>query len=42
MKKRDRRLTPTNISLVAGWDEAVSREITEVKPDTASAFYLDG
>ena len=32
---------PTNTSLVAGWDEAVP-ESTEVKPDTASAFYLDG
>jgi len=42
MKKRDRRLTPTNTTLVAGWDEAVDREATEVKPDTASAFYLDG
>ena len=41
MKKRDRRRMPTNTSLVAGWDEAVS-ENTEVKPDTASAFYLDG
>ena len=41
MKKRDRGRTPTNTSLVAGWDEAVS-ENTEVKPDTASAFYLDG
>ena len=41
MKKRDRRQTPTNTSLVAGWDEAVP-ESTEVKPDTASAFYLNG
>jgi len=36
MKKRDRRQTPTNASLIAGWDEAASREIVEVKPDTAS------
>jgi len=42
MKKRDRRLTPTNTSLVAGWDEAVDREATELKADTASDFYLDG
>ena len=41
MKKRDRRPTPTNTPLVAGWDEAVS-ENTELKADTASAFYLDG
>ena len=52
MKKRDRRRTPTNTSLVAGWDEAVP-ENTELKADTAqccaqlalitaSAFYLDG
>lgn len=38
--KRDRRLTPTSTSLAAGWDEAVDREATEVKPDTASDFYL--
>ncbi len=37
MKKRDRGLTPSSTSL-AGWDEAVSREIIEVKPDTASAI----
>ena len=42
MKKRDRGQTPTNTSLVAGWDEAVSREIMELKADTASAFCLDG
>ncbi len=36
MKKRDRGQTPTNTSLVAGWHEAVSREIIEVQPDTAS------
>jgi hypothetical protein len=39
MKKRDRRLTPTNTSLIAGWDETVSREITSEKMnDTASAI----
>jgi hypothetical protein len=42
MNTRDRRLTPTNASLIAGWDEAVHREGTELKADTASAFYLDG
>jgi hypothetical protein len=42
MNTRDRRLTPTNTTLVAGWDEAVDREATELKADTASAFYLDG
>ena len=36
MKKRDRRQTPISTSLTVGWDEAVSREIMEVKPDTAS------
>lgn len=41
MKKRDRRQTPTSTSLAAGWTDAVP-ESTEVKPDTASAFYLDG
>jgi hypothetical protein len=41
MKKRDRGLTPIRASLTAGWIEAVS-ETTEVKPDTASAFYLNG
>jgi len=42
MNTRDRRPTPTNTVLVAGWDEAVHREGTELKADTASAFYLDG
>ncbi len=42
MNTRDRRQTPTNTVLVAGWDEAVDREATELKADTASAFYLDG
>ena len=42
MNTRDRRQTPTNTALVAGWDEAVHREGTELKADTASAFYLDG
>lgn len=41
MKKRDRRTTPTSTSLAAGWTEAVP-ESMEVKPDTSSAFYLDG
>ena len=41
MKKRDRRQTPIRASLTAGWTDAVP-ESTEVKPDTASAFYLDG
>jgi len=36
MKRRDRRPTPTDTSLIAGWDEAVHREGMEVKPDTAS------
>ncbi len=36
MKKRDRGQTPSSTSL-AGWNEAISREIIEVKPDTASA-----
>ena len=47
--KRDRRLTPTNSSLVAvsgqlklSWDEAIHREGMELKADTASDFYLDG
>ena len=42
MNTRDRRLTPTNASLIAGWDEAIHREGMELKADTASAFYLDG
>ena len=42
MNTRDRRLTPTSTALAAGWPEAVDREATEVKPDTASDFYLDG
>ncbi len=42
MNTRDRRVTPTSTTLAAGWLEAVDREATEVKPDTASAFYLDG
>jgi len=42
MNTRDRRQTPTNTVLVAGWDEAVDREATELKAGTASAFYLDG
>jgi hypothetical protein len=42
MNTRDRRQTPTCASLTVGWYEAVDREATEVKPDTASAFYLNG
>jgi len=42
MKKRDRRLTPTCASLTVGWYEAVDREATELKADTASAIFLDG
>lgn len=53
MKKRDRRLTPKNTSLVLGnqssidkmfddWSSEAVPESTEVKPDTTSAFYLDG
>jgi hypothetical protein len=41
MKKRDRRPTPTSASLTAGELKPYSESI-EVKPDTASAFYLDG
>lgn len=40
MNTRDRRLTPTNASLIAGWDEAIGRETMELKADTASDFYL--
>ena len=36
MKRRDRRLTPTSASLTAGWTEAVHREGTELRADTAS------
>ena len=36
MKRRDRRLTPTSASQAAGWPEAVHREGTELKADTAS------
>jgi len=35
MKKRDRRLTLTSSTLAAGWSEAVHREGTELKADTA-------
>ncbi len=42
MNTRDRRQTPTCASLTVGWYEAVDREATELKADTASAFYLDG
>ncbi len=41
MKKRDRGQTPIRASLTAGWTDAVP-ESTEVKSDTASAFYLNG
>jgi hypothetical protein len=42
MNTRDRRLTPTSSILAAGWSEAVHREGTELKADTASDFFLDG
>jgi hypothetical protein len=41
MKKRDRGQTPTSTSLAAGWLEPHYEDV-EVKPGTASAFYLDG